>query len=250
MEKKKVVLTYYYTGMMDKWHHKKFKKCDASEFNTLYKSVEDRGYDFVTLANELYPDAERSKTWKVVELSGDLAKPDDMTLYVHKFIACYEWLKKHPEYEEIWIVDSGDTEMLKTPEPKDGLVYTGYDAFSPEFDKHVDMTWFLGGIRYGISIAQHFGVGAKHGDADVMWLKTVYKDAIPYNSGVFGGKRNDVMEFLKKYTDRLKKNDIELEMVPFNYVLFRDYVPYNKVEVCTTRMTLCEKDYAKWWRHK
>lgn len=250
MEKKKVVLTYYYTGMMDKWHHKKFKKSDASEFDTLYKSVEGRGYDFVTLANEwnrLVLD-KGTKDWRVIGLEGDLAKPDDMSLYVHKFIACYEWLKKHPEYEEIWIVDSGDTEMLGDPKPEEGKIYTGYDAFFTEFDRNVNFRWFLGGIRYGVSIPQHFGVGMRNGIMETIFLQTVYPDELAYNSGIFGGKREKVMEFLKDYTDRLKKNDIDLEMVPFNYIIYTKYKDIT--ECCTTRMTICEKDYSKWWRHK
>ena len=241
----KVVLTYYYTGMMDKWHHKRFKKCDVSDFGTLYKSVKGRGYDFVTLANELYP---TDNSWKVAELSGDLARPDGMSLYVHKFIACYEWLKKHPEYDEIWIVDSSDTEMLGDPKPEEGKIYTGYDAFFPEFDRNVNFYWFLGGVRYGVGIPQHFGVGAKNGEVETMFLKTMYPDELAYNCGVFGGKREIVMEFLEKFTDRLKKNDLDLEMVAFNYLIYTQY--RNKTEVCTTRMTLCEKDYNKWWRHK
>lgn len=250
MEKKKVVLTYYYTGMMDKWHHKKFKKCDAPEFDTLYNSVEGRGYDFVTLANEwnrLVLD-KGTKDWRVIGLEGDLAKPDDMSLYVHKFIACYEWLKKHPEYEEIWIVDSGDTEMLGDPKPEEGKIYTGYDAFFPEFDRNVNFRWFLGGVRYGVSIPQHFGVGMRNGMMETIFLQTVYPDELAYNSGVFGGKREIVMKFLKDYTDRLKKNDIDLEMVPFNYIIYTKYKDIT--ECCTTRMTICEKDYSKWWRHK
>lgn len=248
IDKKKVVLTYYYTGMMDKWHHKVFKKCDPSDFDVLYSSVYGRGYDFVTLANELYPTTKNSKYWKVVDLSGDLAKPKDMSVYVHKFIACYEWLKKHPEYNEIWIVDTSDTEMLGDPKPEDGIIYTGYDAFFPEFDRNVNFYWFLGGVRYGVAIPQHFGVGSRNGEAETMFLKTVYPDKLAYNCGVFGGKREIVMEFLKKYTDRLKKNDIDLEMVVFNYLIYTQY--QDKVISCTTRMTLGEKDYNKWWRHK
>ena len=246
----KIVLTYYYTGMMDKWHHKKFKKCDVSDFDTLYKSVNGRGYDFVTLANEcnriILDKGDRD--WRVIGLEGDLAKPDDMSLYVHKFIACYEWLKKHPEYEEIWIVDSADTEMLSLPEPKEGVIYTGYDAFFPEFNRNANFYWFLGGVRYGVGIPQHFGVGAKNGKAETMYLKTMYPDELAYNCGVFGGKREIVMKFLEDFSNRLLVNDIDLEMVPFNYLCYTKYA--GKVESCTTRMTLGEKDYNRWWRHK
>lgn len=250
IDKNKVVLTYYYTGMMDKWHHKVFKKCDPSDFDVLYNSVDGRGYDFVTLANEWerLVFGKGSKDWKVIGLEGELAKPSDMSLYVHKFIACYEWLKKHPEYEEIWIVDSTDTEMLGDLKPEDGVVYTGYDAFFPEFGMNANFYWFLGGVRYGVAIPQHFGVGSKNGEIETMFLKTICPDKLAYNCGVFGGKREIVMEFLKKYTDRLKKNDIDLEMVLFNYLIYTQY--QDKVENCTTRMTLCEKDYSKWWRHK
>lgn len=70
MKNNKVVLTYYYTGIFDRWHHKETKTPDVADFDTLWDSVAGRGYDFITLANELYPDAKRSKLWKVVELNG------------------------------------------------------------------------------------------------------------------------------------------------------------------------------------
>ena len=231
--------------MNDVWHHKAIKKCDPAEFSVLKNSVDGRGYDFVTLANELYP---TDNKWKVVELSGDLEKPKDMTLYVHKFIACYKYLLKHPEYDEIWIVDSADTEMLGDPKPEDGLVYTGYDAYFPMFGHYANFLWFLGGIVDGVCIPQGFGRGQKNGDFEVRYLKDMCEYQIPYNCGVFGGKRDAVMEFLKDYTDRLAKNDVTLEMVPFNYLCYTKYA--DKVQVCTTRMTMHEKDYNKWWRHK
>ena len=242
---KKVVLTYYFTGMMDKWHHLKYKVCDNRDFDTLFDSVKGRGYDFVTLANELEPDREG---WSVAKLEGKLAKPEDMSLYVHKFIACYEYLLQHPEYEEIWIVDSADTEMLGDPKPKEGIIYTGYDAYKLEFDRWVNFIWFLGGEKEGLWIKPHFGVGKRHGDAECQYLRDTHPEDIPYNCGVFGGKREIVMEFLEKYVDRLKRNDIDLEMVPFNFLAYTIYD--GRVESCTTRMTMLEKDYNKWWRHK
>lgn len=249
-EPKKVVLTYYYTGMFDNTHHKCFKQCLASDFDTLYESIDGRGYDFVTLCNE-WPRLifdKGTRDWRIIGLEDELAKPMDMTLYVHKFIACYKWLQKHPEYEEIWIVDSSDTEMLSAPEPKEGIIYTGYDAYFPEFDRNVNFDWFLGGVKYGLSLKPHFGVDARHGEMEVKYLQTMHHNDLAYNCGVFGGKRKIVMEFLKDYTKRLAKNDIDLEMVPFNFLLYTKYK--GKVEVCTTKMTLQEKDYNKWWRHK
>ena len=245
---KKVVLTYYHTGMKDKWHHVEevgTKIADPNEFNTLYNSVHGRGYDFVTLANELAPD---KPDWIVAKMDGELAKPEGMSLYVHKFIACYKWLLKHPEYEEIWIVDSRDTEMLGEPMPEDGHIYTGYDAYFPQFRRWVNFIWFLGGFIDGVWNVRNFGVGQRHGDIEEIYLRNVHSEDIPYNCGVFGGKRKDVMEFLKDYTDRLAVNDITLEMVPFNYLCYTKYK--DKTEVCTTRMTMLEKDYTKWWRHK
>lgn len=238
---KKVVLTYYYTGIMDKWHHRYAMKADARDFNVLYNSVKGRGYDFITLANELEMD---TPDWRTVKVE----KPEDMSLYLHKFIACYDWLLEHPEYEEIWIVDTTDTEMLKTPAPLEDRLYTGYDAYFPAFDCYATFLWFLGGWKDGVYVPQGFGRGRENGDFETRYLKDIHEKDRPYNCGVVGGKREIVMEFLKDFTDRLKKNDIDLEMVPFNYLCYTKYA--GKVHNCTTRMTMGEKDYKKWWRHK
>lgn len=252
MKNNKIVLTYYYTGIDDVWHYHKHKDKDIHDFDTLWDSVEGRGYDFVTLANELHPDTKRSGSWKVVALDNKnyppLCKPKDMSLYVFKFIACYRYLLNHPEYEEIWIVDSSDTEMLSTPKPEEGKIYTGYDAFIPAFDRYCNFDWSLGAIKYGLSIPRHFGVGMRHGPMEETFLRNAHHEDIPYNCGIFGGKRTIVMEFLKKYVERLEKNDIDLEMVPFNFLIYTEYP--DVTENCATRMTLTEKDYNKWWRHK
>lgn len=248
MKNNKVVLTYYYTGIFDKWHHKETKTPNVADFDTLWDSVAGRGYDFITLANELYPDTKRSKLWKVVELSGNLKRPDDMSLYLHKFIACYKYLLMHPEYEEIWIVDTSDTEMLATPDPEEGKIYTGYDAYFPAFGVYATFLWFLGGWADGVYVPQGFGRGKRNGDFEVRYLKDLHEKDRPYNCGVFGGKREIVMKFLKDFCKRLLVNDIDLEMVPFNYLCYTKYA--GKVENCTTRMTLGEKDYNRWWRHK
>lgn len=242
---KKVVLTYYYTGILDKWHHNYVMKANPSDFDVLYNSVKGRGYDFVTLANELEPD---KPDWTVFSLNGPFEKPKDMSLYLHKFIACYMWLMLHPEYEEIWIVDSTDTEMLATPNPKDDVIYTGYDAYFPAFGVYATFLWFLGGWAEGVHIPQGFGRNRRNGDFEVRYLKDLHEKDRPYNCGVFGGKREIVMKFLEDFCKRLLVNDIDLEMVPFNYLCYTKYA--GKVENCTTRMTLGEKDYSKWWRHK
>lgn len=242
---KKVVLTYYYTGILDKWHHNYVMKANPSDFDVLYNSVKGRGYDFVTLANELYP---TDNKWRVIELTGPFEKPDDMSLYLHKFIACYMWLMLHPEYDEIWIVDSTDTEMLATPNPEDGVIYTGYDAYFPAFGVYATFLWFLGGWADGVYVPQGFGRGKRNGEFETRYLKDLHEKDRPYNCGVFGGKREIVMKFLEDFCKRLLVNDLDLEMVPFNYLCYTKYA--GKVENCTTRMTLGEKDYNRWWRHK
>jgi len=138
---KNLVLTYYVTGLQDIWHKDiDIYKCNNREFDTLYDSVMNRKkkYDFITLANELAPDR---KNWAVEAI----VKPEGISLYVHKFIACYEFLKSHTDYEEIWIVDSADTEMLGTPNPKPNCVYSGYDAYNPIFKQFYPIKYLVGG---------------------------------------------------------------------------------------------------------
>lgn len=244
---RKIVLTYYWTGEHDIWHKDiDIYKCNRREFDTLRESVKGRGYDFVTIANELVPDRDG---WKLAHASGDLCKPKDMPLYRHKFIACYKFLLKHPEYEEIWIVDSSDTEMLKTPTPKDGTLYSGYDAYFPLFKRYATITYLVGGIvEGGVWYPGIFEMGHKY-DYDIhRYLRDVCPNEKAWNCGVFGGKRKDVMEFLKSYVELLENSEADVEMVIFNYLIYSQF--RNKFKSITSRMTLGEKDYRKWWRHK
>ena len=248
-ERKKIVLTYYWTGEHDVWHKDiDVYHADPHEFDTLYNSVFGRGYDFVTLANELYPTADKSKFWKVVELSGDWEKPKNMSLYVHKFIACYEYLLKHPEYEEIWIVDSSDTEMMGTPAPEDGIIYGGYDAYAPIFHKYYPVKYLVGGEADGVWLPGIFMMGHKQDDEIVRYLRALHLEDTAWNCGVFGGKRDVVMEFLEKFVPLLKKTISDVEMVVYNYVMYRYFS--GRSRCITTRMTLGETDLNKWWRHK
>jgi len=59
------------------------------------------------------------------------------------------------------------------------------------------------------------------------------------------------MKFLEKFIPLLKNTDSDTEMCIFNYVIYALTLKYgDEVKCCTTRMTLGEKDYACWWRHK
>ena len=242
---KKIVLTYYWTGEYDIWHKDiGVYKPNPSEFHTLYDSVAGRGYDFVTIANELVPD---KPNWTVY-MDDELKKPDGMTLYVHKFIACYKYLLKHPEYDEIWIVDSSDTEMLKAPEPKDNMVYSGYDMYSPIFRKFVPVKYLVGGNAEGVWVPGIFELGHKYDYVVDKYLRDEFGEEIAWNCGIFGGKRAPAMEFLSKLCELLEKTDSDTEMTIFNYVIFLYFK--DRCKCIATRMTLGEKDYSKWWRHK
>lgn len=242
----KIVLTYYWTGEHDVWHKDiDIYHADPREFDTLYNSVSNRGYDFITLANELVPDR---PDWLVYRPLDDDAKPKDMSLYVHKFICCWKYLLEHPEYEEIWIVDSADTEMLKTPEPEDGKVYGGYDAYAPIFHKFYPVKYLIGGEADGVWLPGIFMMGHRQDDHIVRWLRATHLEDVAWNCGVFGGKREAVMEFLDKFVPLLMNTVSDVEMVVYNYVLYRWFE--DRAECITTRMTLGELDMTKWWRHK
>lgn len=244
-ERKKIVLTYYWTGEYDIWHKDiGVYEADASEFDTLYNSVKGRGYDFVTIANQLKPTKD---DWQVV-MDKELEKPSNMTLYVHKFIACYKYLLKHPEYNEIWIVDSSDTEMLKTPEVRKGRVYAGYDMYSPIFKQFVPVKYLVGGNAEGVWVPGIFEMGHKYDYVADRTLRDLYADEIAWNCGVLGGDREVVMEFLEKLCALLENTESDTEMPLFNYVMFLYFK--DRCECITTRMTLGERDMSKWWRHK
>lgn len=230
MPNKKVVLTYYYTGEADFWHPelKEIKKPDRLDFLVLRKSVAQfPNYDFHTLTNEFQPDWDHTK----------ITKPEELTFYTYKFIAMRNWIREHPEYEEIWLVDTSDTQLLRDIDMEKDLIYTGLDCYSRRRNRYQTVrTMINGGFRK-----------FKHNSATHRELqKFGYKPC--YNCGVCGGHREILLEFLDELCDRLETFQPATEMVEFNWVLFHHF--QDRTRLCTTKLETWSIDNAAVWRHK
>lgn len=227
---KKVVLTYYYTGEKDFWHPElqEIKKPDRLDFFVLKKSVDQfSNYDFHTLSNEFRPD------WDHTIIS----KPDDLTFYAYKFIAMKDWIKEHEEYEEIWIVDTTDTQLIQDTNLEEGYLYTGLDCYSRRRKGYQSVrTMVNGGFKR-----------FKHNQATHRELLKVGNKPC-FNCGVIGGRRTILLEFLEELSDRLQTFKPATEMVEFNWVLFNHYP--DRIKLCTTRLNTWTIDNNCIWRHK
>lgn len=227
---RKVVLTYYWTGEYDFWHpeFKEIKKPDRLDFLVLKKSVDQfPNYDFHTLTNEFQPD------WNHTLIT----KPNDLTLYAYKFIAMRDWIKSHPEYDEIWMVDTSDTQLLQDVDLSENYLYVGLDCYSRRRKGYQSVrTMVNGGFRR-----------FKHNAVTHRELMK-FSGRACYNCGVLGGRRTILLEFLDELCDRLLSFKPATEMVEFNWILFHHYE--GRIRICTTKLNTWSIDENCIWRHK
>ncbi len=199
-----VILTAYFTLQKDPQRNEDWPK-DGQGLTPLIESCEKLNIELKIFYDSIDSEYIKSKSSKNTEFIR--IKPfTDFCTNTYRRIVFYEYLKykKHPE---AWMVDSTDVEVLKNPFGlKEGVLYSGYETRAVGNPWMWDQSKLLVGLDY----------------YDV--IKPVEAKKLP-NAGLIGGKRNVLLEFLKKNTDIHKQYSKGLkqttDMSVFNYTLWK-----------------------------
>lgn len=127
--------------------------------------------------------------------------------YKNRFLKALHYLIKHPEIDNVWIVDSGDVTMLNDPFPemKPGKIYVGCE------------TGNILGCRWMMINADN--------DYYKNWLARNAKRTL-LNCGLLGGSRQDIIDYITKmfYIWGYNPTNMNLiDMLVFNAVGYEHY---------------------------
>lgn len=205
-EPRDVVITQLFTARPDPQRRRRMV-ADVGLLADLRSSLKQHGRHLVVLHDEL-DTADDEATTFVRHSVG--AQP-----YFQRWISTYQWLRAHPEVRWVWCVDGTDVRMLRDPFPhmRPGLLYLGSEH------QVVGCEWMLSNHRAD-SLQRFF---EEHHDRQLL------------NSGLVGGDRATVMEFLhavvRYYHDnaadqflKLEKHSLGVgEMSAFNRVAYERF---------------------------
>lgn len=182
---KNLVLTCYFTTLIDPQRGNKWPY-DPEVLDTLKKSVPEN-VDFNCICDN----------------HGYVPKHENP--YMAKWIAFRDYIEVYPEYDNIFMLDGTDTEILVNPFP------------------HIDRSMLY--------------AGDENGTLNNQWLKNHHPNYLSfiernkhkkiYNAGILGGHRDIVLEFLNEMCNTIKNDNSLTDMAGFNYTLhelFKDRV--------------------------
>jgi len=156
-----------------------------------------------------------------------------------RWMAYFDWLKEN-RYDNVFMVDSTDVEVLKNPfkalNPKS--IYVGN-----EYNMKVDNNWMRNTQEPLLNIP------------DYRQVIEANKDQTLINCGIVGGSYKMAMKYLEKrsylhnkYTDGVLKST---DMAVFNYIMWSNFKEnmVSGVKV-NTKFKVYEKNNISWFRHK
>lgn len=210
-----LILTSYFTTLVDPQRGAKWEYDDGA-LDTLRNSIPD-GVDFVCLTDH-----------------NGICKPSHDNPYLARWIAYRDYLLSHPEYDNVFMVDATDVEVMVNP-----------------FGKMERGKLYVGSERSTLSN----GWLQKYHASDV--FHSMYKDnnrAILLNAGICGGDRATVLGFLDYIVDLIDTSDCGMtDMAIYNYTLynyFRSVLSFgDRVNTVFKRFDKVNKS-GSWFRHK
>jgi GT2 family glycosyltransferase len=154
--------------------------------------------------------------------------------YFQRWINYWQYLRDHPEIDQVWCVDATDVEMLHNPFAEmDDRLYVG-DEHCP-----LDIPW----------MRQH------HRNTTLLQFIAQNGTRTLLNAGLTGGRRETVMAFihalLSFYFDEHKQVG-DFEMGAYNYIArtqFPGLIEHGR-QVNTIFKTYDRSSIESWWRHK
>jgi glycosyltransferase involved in cell wall biosynthesis len=214
---KDVVIACYLSGVLDVQRNTRWP-ADLKAIDKLKRSVEAKGYEFVLIHN----------CFDLPNLTTISGSP-----YFERWLKEWQYLRDHPEINNVFVVDATDVDMVHNPFPNmsAGTLYVG-----DEPDETLGNQWLL----------------SRHQEPTVNnWLRQ-HKDLQMLNCGVVGGTRQLVMDVCRDLYDyHFKHPHEQTEMGAFNMIChskYSDVLQYGRS--VTSLFKKYERTTNAWWRHK
>lgn len=213
---KDVVIACYFVGVPDQQRNGESWVADESAIDKLRISVEAKGYEFILIHN-CFDDLPNRTT---------ISKSP----YFERWLKEWQYLRSHPEINNVFVVDATDVDMLNDPFPdiEPNKLYVGDE---PEI---LGCQWMID------NSPNHASYFIKNNREQLL------------NCGVVGGSRSMVMELLEDmYRFGINKANEPLDMGAFNYLLRTKYAGrFEHGRKVTTLFKSYEPSSSAWWRHK
>jgi glycosyltransferase involved in cell wall biosynthesis len=218
-----IVLSCYFTGHIDPQKGVKWDGDIFENTNTLATSLENKKVKYAILQDCL-----TASTDKFVRVNTSINP------YFQRWLSYYQYLRDHPEIDNVFCVDATDVVMLKNPflYIEEGKVYCGDEP------TRLASPWMR-----------------SHNPEPILSAFITRNRALDLlNAGVVGGSREDVMKICHDIITLYFDNGAVFhnDMGAFNYVLrkfFSDKLEYGR------KVTTVFKEYdtgnkTSWWAHK
>lgn len=230
------ILCSYFTGVKDS-QRGEYWKPDISVLDTLINSTLDSNGNIIIFHDcfDVIPDYLMNDKIQFLKRKID----SDLTPYNLRWIIYYDYLLSTNIDNPIFIVDSTDVEVLKSPsEINRNKIYIGY-----EYKNTLQNTWliekeepYIKSIKYKTDISK-------------------YRNKSLLNCGILGGYQLKLMEILKMLVTNINSGDfasnIITEMALMNYTIykhFEDSIIYG--DLINTKFKQFEYNNISWFRHK
>lgn len=213
---KDVVIACYFAGVPDVQRDNHTWSPDLRAIDRLKQSVESKGYEFILIHN-------------CFDLPNRVTT--ERSPYFERWLKEWQYLRQHPEINNVFVVDATDVDMLNDPfkHMKPDTLYVG-----DEPGQTLESEWLV----------------KNHPNHRQFFLDNRNKDLL--NCGVVGGSRAIVMELLQDiYRYGFNQIEEQTEMGIFNYLMYSKYVDrINFGRHVTTLFKRYEPSSSAWWRHK
>ncbi|AIM49892.1 glycosyltransferase [Mycobacterium phage Ariel] len=208
-----VILASFFTGRVDPQRGSRLA-ADPAALKALHQSVGDRLVVLHDCFNSLPCENYRVEAPEVA--------------YRQRWIAHFQWLRKHPEVRYAWMVDATDVVMLREPwgDMEPGVLYCGWEPVT------VGIPWMR-----------------DHSEKVADWIEA-HKDAELLNCGVVGGDRATVMDLCRQMNDMWAETRADaLHEMPFFNIVARRFDVMTGPEVTTVFKAYADNGEA-WFQHK
>ena len=211
-----VVIACYFSGVPDAQRNGERWAADFAPIEKLKQSVEAKGYEFVLIHN----------CFKLPNLTSISRSP-----YFERWFKEWQYLRDHPEINNVFVVDATDVDMLNNPftQMKPGVLYVGDEPGQDQSNE-----WMI----------------EKHPNLASWMIDNADKPLL--NCGVVGGSRQAVMDVCQDmYRYGFDQEVEQTEMGIFNKLMhtkYADQVEYGRK--VTTMFKRYEPSSSAWFRHK